>query len=161
MNQRVKVSLELCIQLYFRLSLQQFMEGPTILVSNHIYNRQMSYISGVMTCRSTVNGISLGEKLSKVTVQDLEEVEGANKDHLNKNIQGLLKAIKTSCKAMGHTDEAAKYARRCCFAMLDYYRLNSLFLTKTPDDECSFRVRLYAKPCDWVSAFGANYSILE
>jgi hypothetical protein len=45
--------------------------------------------------------------------------------------------------------------------MLDYYRLISLFLTSTPDDECSFRVRLYAKPCDWVSAFGANYSILE
>ncbi len=62
---------------------------------------------------------------------------------------------------MGHTDEAAKYARRCCFATLDYYGLNSLFLTTTPDDECSFRVRLYAKPCDWVSAFDANYSILE
>ncbi len=42
MNQRVKVSLELCIQLYFQLSLQQFMEGPTILVLNHLYNRQMS-----------------------------------------------------------------------------------------------------------------------
>jgi hypothetical protein len=70
-----------------------------------------------------------GWKLSKLTVQDLKEVEGANKDHLNKNTQGLLKAIKTSCKAMRHTDEAAKYARRCCFVMLDYYGLNSLFLT--------------------------------
>ncbi len=28
MNWRVKVSLEFCIQLYFQLSLQQFMEGP-------------------------------------------------------------------------------------------------------------------------------------
>jgi hypothetical protein len=67
MNQEVKVSLVLCIQLYLWLSLQQFMEGPTILVLNHIYNRQMSYISGVMTCRSTVNRVSLGEKLSKYT----------------------------------------------------------------------------------------------
>jgi hypothetical protein len=54
---------------------------------------------------------------------------------------------------MGHTDEGAKYARRCCFAMLDYYGLNNLFLSTTTDDECSFRVRLYAKPCDWVSDF--------
>ena len=54
---------------------------------------------------------------------------------------------------MGHTDEASKYARRCCFVMLGYYRLNNLFLTTTLDDECSFRVRLYAKPHDWVSAF--------
>jgi hypothetical protein len=129
------------------------MEGPTILVLNHIYKRQMSHISGIMTCRPTVNGISLGEKLSKLTVQDLEEVESGNNDHLKENTQGLLKAFKTSCKAMGHTDEAVKYARRCCFAMLDHYALNSLFLTITPDNECSFRVRLYAKPCDWVSAF--------
>jgi hypothetical protein len=39
------------------------------------------------------------KKISKLTVQDLEEVDGANKDHLNKNTQGLLKAIKTSYKA--------------------------------------------------------------
>jgi hypothetical protein len=121
----------------------------------------MPYISGVMTCRSTVNSISLGEKLSKLAVQDLEEVEGANKDHLNEYTQGLLKAIKTLCKAMGNADEAAKYARQCCFAMLDYYGLNSSFLTTTPHNECSFRVRLYAKPCNGVSAFGAYYSILE
>ncbi len=36
MQQRVKVSLELCIQVYMRLSLGQFMEGPTILAMNHI-----------------------------------------------------------------------------------------------------------------------------
>ena len=52
MERRVKVSLELCIQVYMRLSLEQFMEGPTILVMNHIYNRQMSYKTGVMTCRN-------------------------------------------------------------------------------------------------------------
>ena len=51
---------------------------------------------------------------------------------------------------MGHTEQAAKYARRCCFAMLDYFGLNSLFLSTTPDDECSFRVRLYCKPQYWV-----------
>ena len=36
MQRRVKVSLELCIQVYMRLSLGQFMEGPTILAMNHI-----------------------------------------------------------------------------------------------------------------------------
>ena len=59
-EQRVKVSLELCIQVYMRLSLEQLMEGPTILVMNHIYNRQMSYKTGVMTCRSTIDGHSTG-----------------------------------------------------------------------------------------------------
>jgi hypothetical protein len=151
MKHRTQVSLELCIQLYLRLSLKQFTEGPTILVLNHIYNRQMSYMSGVMTCISTVNGVSLGDKLSRLTIEDLQLVTNKNTNNLNENTKGLLKAISTSCKAMGHTDEAAKYARRCCFAMFDHYRLNSLFLTTTPDDECTFRVRLYAKPGDWVS----------
>ncbi len=41
MNCRVKLSLELCIQLYMWLSQQQFMEGPTFLVLNHIYNSQI------------------------------------------------------------------------------------------------------------------------
>jgi hypothetical protein len=103
-------------------------------------------------CRSTVDGIPLGETLSTLTVKDLEQVQDGNTDCLNDNTTGLLKAISTSCKAMGHTNEASKYARHCCLAMLDYHGLNSLFLTAAPDDECSFRVRLYAKPCDWVSA---------
>ncbi len=111
----------------------------------------MSYMSGVLTCRLTVNGVSLGDRLSRLTIEDLQLVTNKNTDNLNKNTKGLLKAISTSCKAMGHTDKAVKYARHCCFAMLNHYGLNSLFLTTTPDDECSFRVRLYAKPRDWVS----------
>jgi hypothetical protein len=138
MKQRVKGSLELCIQMYMQLLLQQFMEGPSILVMNHIYNRQMLYKSGVMTCRSNVDGVSLGEKLSTLSVENLAKLDDNNADRLDAATKGLLKAISTSCRAMGHTKEAAKYARQCCFAMLDYHGLNSLFLSTTPDDECSF-----------------------
>jgi hypothetical protein len=80
---------------------------------------------------------------------ELEKIYDNKTDHLNLNTRGLLKAISTSCRAMGHTEEAAKYARWCCFAILDHYRLNSLFLSTIPDDECSFRVRLYCNPPDW------------
>jgi len=151
MNRRVKVSLELCIQLYFRLSLSQFMEGPTILVMNHIYNRHMSYMSGVMTCRSSVDGIPLGDKLSILSTGDFEKIDEHNFDTLDSNTKAFLKAVQTSCKSVGHSEEAAKYARRKCFAMLDLFGPNSLFITTTPDDECSFRVRLYTKPQNWVS----------
>jgi hypothetical protein len=68
MQRRVKISLELCIQIYMRLSIGQFIEVPTILVMNHIYNRQMSYKTGVMTCRSSIDGIPLGEKLSTLSL---------------------------------------------------------------------------------------------
>ncbi len=151
MKWKVKVSYELCIQHYMRLSLPQFREGPTILVMNHIHNRQMSYQTGVMLCRSTINGVPLGEKLSTLSMSNLEKINDNKTDHLNANNKSLMSTISTSCRAMGHTEEVAKYARRCCFALLDCYGLNSLFLSTTPDDEYSFRVRLYCKPKNWVS----------
>ena len=55
------------------------MEDPTILVMNHIYNRQMSYKSGVMICRSTVDGMPLGEKLSTLSMTDLEKINDKNR----------------------------------------------------------------------------------
>ncbi len=96
-----------------------------------------------MICRSTVDGMPLGEILSTLSTTDLKKINDNETDHLNANTRGLLKAISTSCRAMGYTEKSAKYARRCCFAMLDHYKLNSLFLNTTPDDECSFRVMLY------------------
>jgi hypothetical protein len=69
------------------------MEGQTILVLNDMYNRQMSYMSGVTTCRSTVNGVSLGEKLSKLTIEDLQLVSNKNTDNLHENTKGLLKDL--------------------------------------------------------------------
>jgi hypothetical protein len=97
MKQKVKVSYELCIQLYMKHSLQQFMEGPTILVMNHTYNSHMSCKRGVMICRSTVDGMPLGEKLSTLSITDLEKINDKKSDHLNANTRGLLKAISTSC----------------------------------------------------------------
>jgi hypothetical protein len=91
MKQKVEVLYELRIQLYMRLSLQQFMEGPTILVMNHMYNRQMSFKSGVMVCRLTVDGTPLGEKLSTLSMKDLEQINDNKTDHLNATTRGFLK----------------------------------------------------------------------
>jgi hypothetical protein len=111
MQRRVRVSLELCIQVYMRLFLGQFMEGLTILVMNHIYNMQMSYKTGVMMCRSSNNGIPLGEKLSTLSTEDFEQIKDNNTDNLDAITKCFLKAISTTCKAMGHTGQSAKDAR--------------------------------------------------
>ncbi len=63
-----------------------------------------------------------------ISTEDLEKVDEHNFDTLDSDTKGLLKAITTSCRAMGRTEEAAKYARQKHFAMLDYFELNSLFL---------------------------------
>ena len=56
----------------------------------------------------------------------------------------FLKSVTTSCKVLGHTAEAAKEARKKGYALSDYFGPHSIFFTVTPDDECSFRVRMYA-----------------
>jgi hypothetical protein len=110
MKQRVNIALELCVQVYMHLLLGQFMEGQTILVMNHIYNRQMSYKTGVMTCRSSIDGILLGEKLSSLSTEDFEQIKDNNNDNLNATTKCFLKAISTSCRAMGHTEQETKDA---------------------------------------------------
>lgn len=110
-----------------RVSLPQFREGPTILVLNHIHSRHLSFKTGVMLCRSTIDGVPLGEKLSTLTVSEMEKVNDDKTDHLNAKTKSFISAISTSCRAMGHTEEAAKYARRSIFALLDHYGMNSLF----------------------------------
>jgi hypothetical protein len=98
-----------------------------------------------MTCRSTIAGVPLGEKLS-TSIEDFEQINNNNNNNLNATTKRFFRAISTTCKAMGHTEQAVKDARWQCFAMLDFFRLNSLFMSTTPSDECSFRVRLYCKP---------------
>jgi len=145
MKRQVKVSDLLCIQHYMRLSSGQFMESQTILLLHQMYNRMKSYINGVMTCRTNINGITLGDRISNLSMKDLEQIKDDKTDHLNTS--------SSASSAMGHTPEAAKYARRDAFAVLDHFSLNSLFLTTTPDDECNMRVQIYSKPQNWVSSY--------
>ena len=153
MKRKLKVSTQRCIQHYMRLSLVQFMESSTILVLNHILNRILSYNTGVMICRANINGVSLGETLSTLSIEELEQIKDDKTDHLSSKTKALLKAVSTTSNAMGHTDTAAKHARRNAFAALDRYGLNSLFLSTTPCDECNFRIRLSCGPQHWVSSY--------
>jgi hypothetical protein len=84
----------------------------------------------------------LGEKLSTLSTEDFEQINDNNNDNLNATTKSFLRAISTTCKAMGHTEQAAKVG------------LNCLFMITTPDDQCFFRVRLYCKPHYWVSSRG-------
>jgi hypothetical protein len=55
--------------------------------------------TGVMLCRSTINGVPLGEKLSTLSMSDLEKINDKKTNHLNANTKSLMSAISTSCRA--------------------------------------------------------------
>ena len=146
-SRRTPISQEACFQRYFRLAMPQFMRGDVILVLGHMYGRILTYRSGVMICRSSINGVTLGETLSRFTNENF-----MNASPTNEAMESLLKAITTSCRALGHTPEAAQHAQKCYFSLIDHFGLNSLFLSITPDDLCSFCVRLYVKAKDFVNS---------
>ena len=81
-------------------------------------------------------------------LKDFEEASANTEPPANRDVENIVRSITTKCKSLGHT---AQDARKHQFAMMDHFELNSLFLTITPDDECSFRVRLYANPDNKVS----------
>jgi len=145
MNRRTNVSTEACIQRYFHTAMPQFMRGDVVAVLSHIYGRQASFKSGVITSRSVLDGVPLGDHLATMTSKDFDMKSPTNK------VDVLMKGVTTACRALGHTPAAAKFARRCCFSMLDYFGMTSLFLTFSPDDECNWTVGVYARPQQTVS----------
>lgn len=155
-DRKVAVSIEACLGHYMRLSLNQFMRPDFILVCYHIWCRNASYKTGLIKCKSDFQGKALGEKISQLSVDDIKEAsnELCEMQASNEPLIGtstatqFLKRITTSCKALGHTTEAAKDARRKVYALSERFGSHSLFFTVTPDDECTFRVRMYANMGD-------------
>ena len=60
------------------------------------------------------------------------------------NLKKLFSSIRAQSSALGHSNEAASFARQKLFSLWHYFGAPAVFFTVTPCDECSFRVRLYA-----------------
>ena len=145
MKRPTTISDEECIRHYMQLSLLQFHRQDFILVMLGIYHRIKSFQTGIIQCRSKmVNGISFAEAVSKLTKDDICKAARRRDNGIvgdyNNVASRFLNSISTSCRPVGHSNEAAKYARRQFFALWDQFGAPSLFFTITPDDECSFRV---------------------
>eukprot|EP00984_Skeletonema_dohrnii_P016910 scaffold7595_cov74-Skeletonema_dohrnii-CCMP3373.AAC.3 len=73
-KRRTHISVLECYRHYCRLWLPQSFRGDFLLILNHMYNRQRcSYQTAVVTCKSSVFGQSLAEKMSKLKMKDLDQ----------------------------------------------------------------------------------------
>ena len=97
------------------------MRGDVIAILNHVYDRQISFKSGVITSRSMLNGVPLGEHLATMTSDDF------NVDKPTTKFDDFIEGALTAYRTQGHTPEAAKYARKSCFSLLDHFGMTSLF----------------------------------
>ena len=139
------VSQEECLKHYLQLSLRQFMRGDFILIAYHIYNRIISYHTGIIKSRTIKKGIDYASRASKLTEQDFKDAgqrKADDKPDYTKAADEFLRDVTTSTKKIGHSPEAAKDALRNAMAMNDFFGCHSIFCTITPDDLCTFRVNL-------------------
>ena len=60
-----------------------------------------------MTSRLNIRAETLGEQFSKIPVKELQAAAGENNPQTSTMVKTLTKLIFTSCKALGHTPEAA------------------------------------------------------
>jgi hypothetical protein len=91
------------------------------------------------------DGKTLAERASKLTAKDVEEAgrrKAEDKADLTKDADVVLKDVTASSKAIGHSAAAAKDALRNAFALSEFFGCHAIFATVTPDDLCTFRVKL-------------------
>ena len=90
----------------------------------------------------------LAERVSKLTIEEVRKAVQLHKikQPCNyKNVaQHLLKAVETSCRPIGHSNETADYARTIYMPLWNHFGPPSVFLTIIPCDFVSFRMKLYA-----------------
>lgn len=129
------------------LFVPQIIRGDFLRVVLHMNNQIKSFQSGLITCRSTqVHGQPFTEVISTLT----KDQSKASADKLLKivpdsSVAGeFLQKTETSCKTIGYTAVAVRVNRQLMYSLFDRYRIPSIFFTVSPNEECSFRVRLWA-----------------
>ena len=98
-----------------------------------MYGRQASCKSGVMTSRSNVCGLTLGEQFSKIPVEGLQAAAAENNPQTSTMVNKINEVnIHILQSTWSYTRQCTIY-KQCCFSMHNVYGLNSVFLTITPD----------------------------
>ena len=142
------VSEEHGLQHLMRLSLHQFHRHMFILVGYHVFNRILSFRTGLIMSKGYVEGEVLANRVSSLTVQEVMTA-GLRRRHgvranLRNTADGFLHAISTACAPIGHSNEAADKARKRYFALWEFFGPGSIFVTVSPCDERSFHLKLFA-----------------
>jgi len=142
-----KVSKSEVLRHYSRIALPQMQQSQFLLVLYSMWQRMESFKKCIVSCKSDFKSSALANALSQLTQNQVEEaakkiLDGEKTD--NEALSKLFKSIRGHTASLGHSNEAASFARQRLFSLWHYFGAPAVFFTVTPCDECSFRVRLYA-----------------
>ena len=143
----VSASAVLCH--YTHIALPQMQHPQFLLVLCSMWQRMESFKKCIISCKSSFKSSTLAECLSELTKEQVETaarhiLDGEETE--NETLKRLFKSIKGQSASLGHSNEAATFARQKLFSLWHYFGAPAIFFTVTPCDECSFCVWLYARP---------------
>jgi len=112
-----------------------------------MWQRIESFQKCIISCRSSIKSSTLADELSLLTESQVTRAAkhllcGEETDNLI--LKKLFSSIRAQSSALGHSNEAASFARHKLFSLWHYFGAPEVFFIVTSCDECSFRVRLYA-----------------
>ena len=160
----VKVSCENCFKHYLKLSNSSMMTSEFILTIHSMFEKDRALLKALLCCRSKAHAINTGVQIGQMTEEELDNTLRSVQSNERTNAAGFafLSSLKASCKAMAHTNEAAKIARQKMFSIWNLFGEPSIFFTVSPCNEINFRMRLYVVPEKCHSLpFPTNYNMTD
>jgi len=88
------------------------MTADVVLVLNQMFSQQISFETGVMTCRNQQSNNNFVNSLSRVSPKDFEEASSTHDQTYNDNVEQIIKSITAKCKSVDHTTEASQDAQK-------------------------------------------------
>ena len=160
-ERRVKASKSECLAHYLNLSIPSMMKGDFVLTVHSMWEKDRALNTALIKCKIPYGTFNVGTAIAQMTEEELNEAlkwknleRRVRSPNYNENAGfAFLDVIEASCKAMQHTNEAAKSARRRMFSLWYTFGPPSLFFTLSPCDETNFRMRVYIRPSEKVSFF--------
>ena len=134
------------------LSLQsqpQFHRELFTLIVYNMYMKQMMVKTAGWKVRNKMDANLLANELTMEDVNAaIDYTKYARGASMNENVyrgRRLLSAVDAISKAIPHTNEAAKQARRKAEALQHYFGCPTFFLTVTPDDDNHFLIQVLSQ----------------
>ena len=104
---------------YPRIALPQMQHPQFLLVLCSMWQRMESFSKCIISCKSSFKSSTLADALSELTQDHVETaarhiLDGEETE--NETLKKLFKSIKGQCSSLGHSNEAASYARHKLFS---------------------------------------------
>ena len=135
-------NIEEYIEHLSRVSLPHFHEELFSLILYNMFMKQQMVKSAALKVRSNRKASTMAKELTQEDVEEAMSARANGRSGVSTTGREFLRSVDAVARAVPHSTEAAKSARRDGEAHQHRFGLPSIFLTVAPDDDNSFFVQV-------------------